>query len=134
MDFVARVSHELRTPLAIIRSAAYNVANGVVSDEKEVREYATMVQAEGQRLSTMVDQILTFSKSEAGRDTFDLRPVHVSSIIDRVVSLHQGGNEIVRDIAGNLPSVKADERALTDCLQNLLSNAIKYHDGIPGRT
>src|SRR5262249_3254432 len=35
LDFVARVSHELRTPLAIIRSAAYNVANGVVTEEKE---------------------------------------------------------------------------------------------------
>ena len=126
MDFVARVSHELRTPLAIIRSAAYNVATGVVSDEKDVREYAAMVQAEGQRLSTMVDQILTFSRSETGGTTYDLRPLQVQPIIERAIGLHQASSEIDQEIAANLPNVKADERALTDCLQNLLSNATKY--------
>ncbi len=133
MDFVARVSHELRTPLAIIRSAAYNVANGVVSDEKEVREYATMVQAEGQRLSTMVDQILSFSRTEKGRGAYDVQALDVSAIIDRVVGLHQAGSVIDLDIAANLPRVKADERALTDCLQNLVSNALKYGEANAGK-
>jgi signal transduction histidine kinase len=131
MDFVARVSHELRTPLAIIRSAAYNVANGVVSDENEVREYAAMVQKEGQRLSTMVDQILTFSRTESGHDRYDMRPLDIDETVDRVVStmsstLSQAHCEVLRDIARNLPMVEADERALTECLQNLLSNAMKY--------
>jgi signal transduction histidine kinase len=131
MDFVARVSHELRTPLAIIRSAAYNVANGVVSDENEVREYAAMVQTQGQRLSTMVDQILTFSRTESGHDTYDSRPLDIDETLDRVVStmlsaLSQAHCEVVRDVAHNLPMVQADERAFTECLQNLLTNAMKY--------
>jgi signal transduction histidine kinase len=131
MDFVARVSHELRTPLAIIRSAAYNVANGVVSDEKDVREYASMVQTEGQRLSTMVDQILTFSRTESGRETYEVQPIDVDDVVDRAVAImssaiSQARCEVDRSIAGNLPKVKADERALTECLQNLLSNALKY--------
>ncbi len=131
MDFVARVSHELRTPLAIIRSAAYNVAHGVVSDEKEVREYAAMVQAEGHRLSTMVDQILTFSRTESGHDRYDIRPIDVSETVENVVgimasSLSQANCEVDRQIAGNLPKVQADERALMECLQNLLTNAMKY--------
>jgi len=138
MDFVARVSHELRTPLAIIRSAAYNVANGVVSDENEIREYASMVQAEGQRLSTMVDQILSFSRTEKRRNTYDVRPVQVDEIVERVIqimssSLNSAACEINRSIAGNLPKVKADEQALAECLQNLVSNAIKYGCGESAR-
>jgi len=131
MDFVARVSHELRTPLAIIRSAAYNVANGVVSDEKEVREYASMIQTEGQRLSTMVDQILSFSRTETGRESYDIQPLRVDEVIDHATqtmsgSVRTAGCEITHTIAANLPRVKADERALVECLQNLLANALKY--------
>jgi signal transduction histidine kinase len=131
MDFVARVSHELRTPLAIIRSAAYNVANGVVTDEKEVREYATMVQTEGQRLSHMVDQILTFSRTGAGHATYDIKPVRIEEIVDHVIAtmaatLSHADCKLDRDIAPNLPPVKADESALSECIQNLVSNAVKY--------
>jgi signal transduction histidine kinase len=131
MDFVARVSHELRTPLAIIRSAAYNLATGVVSDEQGVREYAGMVQTEGQRLSNMVDQILTFSRTESRRDTYDVHPVYVDEIVDRVMSnvsaaLNAAGCTIDRQVDDKLPRVKADERAFTECLQNLVTNALKY--------
>jgi len=131
MDFVARVSHELRTPLAIIRSAAYNVAHGVVSDDRDIREYAAMVQKEGERLSTMVDQILTFSRTDSGKATYDIRPLQVEEVVDRVVTsmspaVGEAGCEIDWNVARNLPKVRADERALTECLQNLLSNAIKY--------
>ena len=43
MEFVATVSHELRTPLAVIRSAADNLADGVVTDEAHVRRYGDLV-------------------------------------------------------------------------------------------
>ena len=42
MEFVAAVSHELRTPLAVIRSAAENLADGVVSDERQIRRYGDL--------------------------------------------------------------------------------------------
>lgn len=137
MDFVARVSHELRTPLAIIRSAAYNVATGVVTDENEVREYANMVQTEGQRLSHMVDQILTFSRTGAGRATYDIKPVRVEAIVDHVIAtmsatLSQADCKLDLDIAPDLPPVKADESALSECIQNLVSNALKYSQTTTG--
>src|SRR4029453_2745396 len=43
MEFVAAVSHELRTPLAVIRSAAENLADGVVRDEGQIRKYGDLV-------------------------------------------------------------------------------------------
>ena len=131
MDFVARVSHELRTPLAIIRSAAYNVLSGVVSNEKDVREYARIVGTEGQRLSAMVDQILLFSKMESGHSAYDLQPVDVEEIVEQAIrtmsaSIDAATCTIDRHIPPHLPVVKADAVAVTQCLQNLISNAIKY--------
>ena len=58
MEFVAAVSHELRTPLAVVRSAADNLADGVVHDEEQVRQYGALVRSEGRRLTEMVEQIL----------------------------------------------------------------------------
>ena len=90
-----------------------------------------MVQSEGQRLSTMVDQILTFSRTESGDAKYDLQPLDVAQTIDRVVksmssTFSEAGCEIQQDIAPSLPKVRADERALTECLQNLFGNAVKY--------
>ena len=47
LEFVATVSHELRTPLAVIRSAADNLADGVVNDEARIRQYGQLVRREG---------------------------------------------------------------------------------------
>ena len=46
LEFVATVSHELRTPLAVIRSAADNLADGVVDDEARVKQYGALVRRE----------------------------------------------------------------------------------------
>jgi signal transduction histidine kinase len=43
MEFVAAVSHELRTPLAVIRSAAENLADGVVPNDAQIRQYGVLM-------------------------------------------------------------------------------------------
>ena len=75
MEFVAAVSHELRTPLAVIRSAADNLADGVVDDEAQIRQYGELVRSEGRRLTEMVEQILEFAGIQSGQRAFALRPV-----------------------------------------------------------
>ena len=67
IEFVAAVSHELRTPLAVIRSAADNLADGVVHDEAQVRKYGELVRGEGRRLTEMVEQILEFAGIQSGQ-------------------------------------------------------------------
>ena len=66
LEFVATVSHELRTPLAVIRSAADNLADGVVNDEARVRQYGQLVRREGLRLTDLVEQILEFAGLQSG--------------------------------------------------------------------
>ena len=138
MEFAAGVSHELRTPLAVIRSAAYNIATGVVRKPGEVREYAAMVQEEGRHLSEMVDQITLFTQIESGRRSYRLETVSVREIVDHVLgtlaaSIEESGSIIRTVIDPELGPVLADRTGLAHGIQNLVSNAIKYgrSDGPP---
>ena len=85
MEFVAAVSHELRTPLAVIRSAADNLAEGVVHDPPQVKKYGDLVRVEGRRLSEMVEQILELAGIESGQRSFALGPVPVLPLLHDVV-------------------------------------------------
>lgn len=131
MEFAAGISHELRTPLTTIRTAAHNIASGIVSKPEEVREYASMVKAEGKRLSQMVDQTIQFAQTESGRRHYEPRPVDVSQVIDQTLgvtfsSSDEAQSKVWIDMDPNLPLVLADETALTHSLGNLVVNALKY--------
>jgi signal transduction histidine kinase len=131
MEFAAGISHELRTPLATIRTAAHNIASGIVKDPEQVREYAEIVQTEGRRLSGMVDQTIQFAQIEAGRRHYDMEAVGVQDVIDQAIQnvralAQEGGNAIEVQRRGDIPRVMADPTALTHCLANLLTNAVKF--------
>lgn len=131
MEFVAGVSHELRTPLAVIRSAAENLADGVVSDPKQVKRYGDVIAGEGRRLTQMVEQIMEFAGFESGRATLDIRPADLGGIIEEAL---RGAEPLVREhhaiverrSASELPAVLVDPAAVSRSLQNLIVNALKY--------
>ena len=131
MEFVAGVSHELRTPLAVIRSAGENLADGVIDEGAQVKRYGQLIASEGRRLTEMVEQILEFSGIQSGRKNYELRPVALASVIENAVNAcrhltEEGGFTIKKEITGDLPTVPADEAALSRSIQNLLTNAMKY--------
>jgi two-component system sensor histidine kinase SenX3 len=131
MEFVAAVSHELRTPLAVIRSAADNLAEGVVHGEGQVRRYGELVRGEGRRLSEMVEQILELAGIQSGQRGFALRPVPVLPLVHEVVRaseplLQDAGLHVEYQVDDGLPPVLGDEGALRRVVQNLVGNAIKY--------
>jgi signal transduction histidine kinase len=131
MEFAAGVSHELRTPLAVIRSAAYNLRSGVVHDKEGIEQYAAIVQDEARRLSDMVEEVLLYSETQSGRKKYSLEPIDVNEVIERAITnlspaIDVEKCEFTTRIDPDLPPVKADLPALTQCVQNLLSNALKY--------
>jgi signal transduction histidine kinase len=136
MEFVAAVSHELRTPLAVIRSAADNLADGVVDDQSQIRKYGELVRGEGRRLTEMVEQILEFAGIQSGQRGLALQPVAVEPLLREVVAasaslIEAAGLDVDFAIDEKLPPVRADEPALRRVFQNLIGNAIKY--GASGR-
>ena len=136
MEFVAGVSHELRTPLAVIRSAAENLADGVVSDPKQVKRYGDVIAGEGRRLTQMVEQIMEFAGFESGRATLDVRPAELGGIIEDAL---RSADPLVREhhatieqrAAADLPAVLVDPSAVSRSLQNLIVNALKYGGAPP---
>ena len=130
MEFVAGVSHELRTPLAVIRSAAENLAQGVVHDRPQVEQYGSLIEREGRRLSEMVDRVLAFAQSQSS-GAYKLAPLLVGDAVEAALAaaaplIREEKIEVENHVARNLPFVNGDAAALTQALENLITNAIKY--------
>jgi signal transduction histidine kinase len=134
MEFVAAVSHELRTPLAVIRSAAENLADGVIRDDQQIRRYGDLMRTEGRRLTEMVEQILELAGIHSGQRGFALRAVPVQPLVQDIVSssaalIEAAGLEVQLSLPDDLPPVLGDEPALRRVFQNLIGNAVKYGAG-----
>lgn len=131
MEFVASVSHELRTPLAVIKSAADNLADGLVRDRDAMRKYGSILQHQSRSMSELVDQILLFASTEDRKNRYVLRPVPVNSIIDAVLAdtetvVRSAGFTLDLRVDPGLPPVMGDLSGISQCLQNLIGNAVKY--------
>jgi signal transduction histidine kinase len=130
MEFVAGVSHELRTPVAVVRSAAENLASGVVSGDR-VKRYGQMIEAESRRLGDMVERVLQYAGIESGFNTAARIPLSPLEIIESAVESALplvGPAEVTvhREIEPDLPVVVGDATALRSAVQNLVANAVKY--------
>ncbi|HLI29844.1 MAG TPA: HAMP domain-containing sensor histidine kinase, partial [Terriglobia bacterium] len=136
MSLVANVSHDLRTPLAVIRSAAENLADGVVEGPQEVKEYGALIRHEDRKLSEMVEQILAFAAETSRYRTYEARPLDVAVAIESAIAairplIESSGATVEKRLGPALPLVRADAAALGRCLQNLISNAVKYGGKTP---
>jgi signal transduction histidine kinase len=130
MEFVAGVSHELRTPVAVIRSAAENLAHGVVGGER-VKSYGQLLQTEAKRLGEMVERVLQYAGIESGLGFATRVALPPSEIIEGAIDsslplLESSGVQVHREIVADLPQVMGDAAALRSVVQNLIANAVKY--------
>lgn len=130
MDFVASVSHELRTPLTAIILAARNLEDGVVRQDGLSR-YGTAIKGQAAQLAELVDEILLFSETHSGRHVYKLEPVDVALGIHTTIEnlgplIESNGFAVEEQIDPDLPLVRADVAAFSQCLQNLISNSLKY--------
>jgi signal transduction histidine kinase len=133
MEFVAGISHELRTPLTVIRTAAYNLSNGVVrlDNQMQFQRYGSMILTQTDKLTGMVEQVLRFASVQAGRVIGKREWLPVEKLVkDAVAScqflLDEADAHLETQIAEGLPPLLADPQALQHALQNLVSNAAKY--------
>jgi signal transduction histidine kinase len=134
IDFVSSVSHEFRTPLAVIYSAGENLADGVAREDAQVSRYGNLIKGEGKKLTAMVEQILDFAGANSGKKKYDLREQNVNEIIENALGecqplIDEKGFAVERELAENLPLVKADANALSQAIQNLIFNSLKYSNG-----
>ncbi len=130
-DFVANVSHELKTPLALIRLFAETLELRRVPSEEKAQQYYRVINKESQRLTQLINNILDFSRIEAGRKEYRFRPTDVGAVVGEVIEAYRfpiehQGFQLEVSIADDLPEIVVDPEALSQALLNLVNNAIKY--------
>lgn len=130
-DFVANVSHELRTPLTSIKGFVETLLDGAIEDKTVARHFLDIINDESDRLSRLINDILTLSRLEEKDAGVNKAPVEMAKVINNIVSiLHSRIKEknldLRTDIADNLPVIQADQDMMGQLFINLLDNAIKY--------
>ena len=146
--FLASVSHELRTPLTSVLGFAKVIRRQL--DERivphvdtadprterainQVRDNIGVIVSEGERLTTLINNVLDLAKIEAGRFEWKMEPTSMAGVIDLALATTSGlfeakGVALVREVADGLPEVIGDRDGLTQVVINLLSNAVKFTD------
>jgi len=130
-DFVANVSHELKTPLALIRLFAETLELERVPNEGKKKQYYQVINKESQRLTQLINNILDFSRIEAGKKEYRFAKTDVGRVVAEVVEayrfpIEQQGFTLDVTLADDLPEIEIDKEALSQALLNLVNNAIKY--------
>lgn len=130
-DFVANVSHELRTPLALIRLYAETLELGRLTAQEKYQEYFRIIREESERLTALINNILDFSRIEAGRKEYEFKETNLAELIRSTLDsyrfqIEQNGFAFEENIAADIPPVKVDREAIARSLLNLVNNALKY--------
>jgi signal transduction histidine kinase len=129
-DFVSNVSHELRTPLSLIRLYAETLEMGRLTSQEKYQEYYRTIRKESERLSALINNILDFSRIEAGRKEYDFRETDLRELVRNTLDsyryqIEQHGFTYEEKI-DEVPPLSVDREAMARSLVNLVNNALKY--------
>lgn len=128
--FLASISHELRTPLNGVLGLA-SVLDSTALDRTQ-KEYVGLIRSSGEILLRTVNEVLDFSKLEAGKQAAVREPVALEELLESVISVlapvaQQKGLNLEWSVDEGLPvTIISDESALRQTLMNLAGNAIKF--------
>jgi len=129
---MSNISHELRTPTAVIKEFISLILDGVAGDlTSSQRQYIQIMQSNIERLSRLIENLLTLARSDSGGFSIVLRPLDLPSIIKMVAEsltpkMSHKGMKLIVNLPPSLPLVYADRDAVTQILTNLIENARKY--------
>jgi len=129
-DFVSNVSHELRTPLSLIRLYAETLEMGRLTSPEKYQEYYRIIRKESERLTALINNILDFSRIEAGRKEYDFRETDMRELVHNTLDsyryqIEQNGFQFEEKI-DEVPPLRVDREAMARSLLNLVNNALKY--------
>jgi len=142
------VSHELRTPLTSVVGFSKIISRRLddlvfpaveTTDPKihramrQIGENLDIISTEGERLTTMINDVLDLAKIESGRMEWRRVPIQVEELILRASAatsslISHAGLSLVTDIEPDLPTIVGDRDRLIQVVINLISNAVKFTD------
>lgn len=131
-DFISTISHELRTPLTSIAGYIELLADGDVGPlTRSQLDVLDVVDRNARRLTGLIENLLTLSRSDSGDFTMTPAPLDVLALVQGVhravlPSAFAQGLQLTLDVEGELGTLVGDAAQLDRVLLNLLSNAIKF--------
>jgi signal transduction histidine kinase len=135
-NFVSSVSHELRTPIAAVRLLVDGLESGKVSGPWKQRQYLRLISQECRRLSSLIENVLDYSRIERGQKQFEFEPTDVRVLTEstvRIIEPFAAERNVALSLS--LPANQSancnshalmDGRAIEQALLNLIDNAIKH--------
>ena len=130
-DLVSSVSHELKTPITLIRLHGETLMRRTELGAAERDDFYRVIVRESERLSRLVNQILTFSQVERGALVYNFEPGDLAPVVAGIVEEHReylerAGFHVSQALPPSAPTVRFDPAALSQAVVNLLDNAVKY--------
>ena len=133
-QFLASMSHELRTPLnAIIGLTEMMVTNAARFGTEKALEPLRRVNAAGNHLLDLINEVLDLSKIEAGKLELNVEAVDLARLIDEVIGTagqlaEKNKNRLIVEAQENLGALTADSMRLKQILLNLLEQCLQVHE------
>ncbi|SHH83557.1 Signal transduction histidine kinase [Clostridium collagenovorans DSM 3089] len=129
-EFISSVSHELRTPLTSIKGWAMTLNLKEFTDEAKRRQGINIIINESDRLTSLVEQLLDFSKYQAGRMKIEKQEVNIKIIVENILQqlnpkIKSKGIKAKSYIEDDL-IVLADKNKVIQVFINIIDNAIKF--------
>lgn len=129
-QFLAQMSHEIRTPMNGVLGMSELLSGTELTDSQE--HYVDVIRGSGEALLNIINDILDYSKIEAGKLELDIQPFNLEEMIDGCASVfgvtsNQKKIALITSIASDVPRlVRGDSHRIRQVLLNLLSNAFKF--------
>jgi signal transduction histidine kinase len=133
-EFLNQVSHELRTPLAVIIGYIECITDGLYGEiESKHHEILQVVAKQSTHLKNMIDQILIYSRLEAGKQPIRIEEIQLAKVINDLKDTfeflcRQKGIELRWELSRDPLPIRSDATRLKEVISNLLQNAVKYTD------
>jgi signal transduction histidine kinase len=133
-EFLNQVSHELRTPLAVIIGYIECMTDGLYGHiESKHHEILQVVAKQSAHLKNMIDQILIYSRLEAGKQPLRVEDLQLTKMINEMKDTfdflcRQKGLDLCWELPKDPMPVRSDATRLKEVISNLLQNAVKYTD------
>ena len=131
-EFLANMSHEIRTPMNGVMGMADLLSKTDLDDRQ--RTYTDIVVKSGEALLTIINDVLDFSKIDAGHLTLEATPFSFAEVVEDVATLEaprvaEKGLELSVRVAPQIPAnFVGDSNRLRQVITNLMGNAIKFTD------
>lgn len=130
-DFINNVSHELRSPLASLIGFIETIQGPAKDDAESQKKFLSIMMSEAQRMSRMVDGLLSLSRIEVVERIRPEEPADLTNLITMTMELfakraRDRSMNIKLDMVDNLPLIEGDPDELLQVFNNLVDNAIKY--------